>query len=409
MSLGLDLEKRFTQVSRLSLAEERTSPRLTKMSLEKRGSVDSCSRWDLTVCWVCSVDEVVARQKEEARDAHNFPSSTWNFTSPLIDLSSKQIITMSTAELTPLNGTSIRGLRSCRVKNEDVIFVQLVVIAFAIITLCCSIFVVPPGMVGVVVTFGHVKAHQHGLHVRTPYVSSLEIFSAKTQKLEEVNTTPTKEGLSVQLATVVLFRLDENMVKELYTTVGPDFVNTLLQPEANSAVRCYTSDSEAKDLYTSGRRDIQDELKANLSEKLQPRGIIIEDVLLKDLHLPEMLARSIELKLETEQQAKQMVFVLEKEQQEAQRKAIEAEGIAAFQHIVSEGISSKLLQWKGIEATEILAKSPNSKLVVMGNGDNGLPVLLSASEQMAFDDHEHDHQIPSKPSTGSNAPRGSDL
>ena len=109
----------------------------------------------------------------------------------------------------------------------------------------------------------------------------------------------------MQLATVVLFRLDENMVKELYTTVGPDFVNTLLQPEANSAVRCYTSDSEAKDLYTSGRRDIQDELKANLSEKLQPRGIIIEDVLLKDLQLPDMLSRTIEMKLETEQEAKQ--------------------------------------------------------------------------------------------------------
>ena len=114
-------------------------------------------------------------------------------------------------------------------------------------------------------------------------------------------------------------------------------------------------------------------------EKLEPRGIIIEDVLLKDLRLPDMLARSIELKLETEQDAKQMVFVLEKERQEAERKAIEAQGIAAFQSIVSQGISSKLLQWKGIEATEKLANSPNAKLVVMGNNGSGLPVLLSAA------------------------------
>ncbi|KAL3911735.1 MAG: hypothetical protein SGILL_007165, partial [Bacillariaceae sp.] len=236
----------------------------------------------------------------------------------------------------------------------------------------------------IVVTFGHVSDYHNGLHFRAPFVSSLEIFSAKTQKLEEENTTPTKEGLSVQLATVVLFRLDETMVKELYTTVGPKFVDTLLQPEANSAVRCFTSDSEAKDLYTAGRRDIQDELKGNLSEKLEPRGIIIEDVLLKDLKLPNMLARSIELKLETEQEAKQMVFVLEKEKFEAQRKAIEADGIAAFQHIVSEGISSKLLQWKGIEATEKIASSPNAKLVVMGNGSEGLPVLLSAGDESRF-------------------------
>ena len=297
-------------------------------------------------------------------------------------------------ELTPLN--TGRTYTKCKESHDDPTNKVVLCIVGAIIlglALYETIFVVPPGMVGVVVTFGHVSSYKQGLHWRYPLVSTLENFSAKTQKLEELNTTPTKEGLSVQLATVVLFRLDEDMVGDLYTTVGPDFINTLLQPEANSAVRCFTSDSEAKDLYTAGRREIQDELKDNLSEKLEPRGIIIEDVLLKDLHLPEMLARSIELKLETEQEAKQMVFVLEKEQQEAHRKAIEAEGIAAFQHIVSEGISSKLLQWKGIEATEMLAKSPNAKLVVMGNGDKGLPVLLSASEQMPLD-HEEEHHAP---------------
>lgn len=284
-------------------------------------------------------------------------------------------------ELTPLTGNRSKTRQGSYDLGEQMVAWGLLAF-FAIVLLLSiaqSIFVVPPGMVGVVVTFGQVATHLNGIHIRAPWVSSLELFSAKTQKLEESNTTPTKEGLSVQLDTVVLFRLNHHMVKELYTEVGPLFVETLLQPEANSAVRCYTSESEAKDLYTAGRRDIQDELKASLSEKLEPRGIIIEDVLLKDLNLPEMLARSIELKLETEQDAKQMVFVLEKEQQEAQRKAIEAEGIAAFQHIVSQGISSKLLQWKGIEATEKLAKAPNAKLIVMGNGKDGLPVLLSAA------------------------------
>ena len=257
----------------------------------------------------------------------------------------------------------------------------VIFLVFGITCIATSVFVVPPGMVGIVVTFGHVKDHESGLYLRAPLgLSRLEVFSAKTQKLEEQNTTPTKEGLSVKLDTVVLFRLEQSMVKSLYTEVGPDYIQTLLQPEANSAVRCYTSESEAKDLYTAGRLDIQDELKANLSKKLKPRGIIIEDVLLKDLVLPEMLARSIELKLETEQDAKQMVFVLEKERFEADRKKIEAQGIAAFQHIVSEGISAQLLQWKAIEATERLANAPNAKIVIMSNGAKGLPVLLSASE-----------------------------
>lgn len=328
-----------------------------------------------------------------------------------------------TDELTSLVNGGIGATRVAKCREEDGSLCRWFLKSFLLVTfltvvtmaLAWSIFVVPPGMMGIVVTFGHVRAYSNGLHVRAPFVSQLEIFTAKTQKLEEQNTTPTKEGLSVQLDTVVLFRLEESKVEMLYTEVGPNYIETLLQPEANSAVRCYTSESEAKDLYAAGRRDIQDELKANLLAKLEPRGIIVEDVLLKDLKLPDLLAKSIELKLETEQEAKQMVFVLEKERfvrwihfdwvlfilivwwssiyltlatshfciishfsQEAERKAIEAQGIAAFQSIVSEGISSKLLQWKGIEATEKLAMSPNAKLVVMGNDGNGLPVLLSA-------------------------------
>ena len=249
---------------------------------------------------------------------------------------------------------------------------------FFSIWLSLAFFVVAPGYVGVVVTLGHIQTHDNGLHFRFPLMSKLERFSTKTQKLEEENSTPTKEGLSVELDTVVLFHLDPDMVGSLYAEVGTEYIEQLIQPEANSAIRCYTSESEAKDLYSAGRMEIQQELKANLSLKLQPRGIIIEDVLLKDLRLPDMLEQSIEMKLQTEQEAKQMVFVLEKERQEAQRKEIEAQGIAAFQRIVSEGISPQLLQWKGIEATERLANSPNAKLIVMGNNGKGLPVLLSA-------------------------------
>jgi prohibitin 1 len=175
-----------------------------------------------------------------------------------------------------------------------------------------------------------------------------------------------------------LFRLDPSKAAELYRAVGEDYVSTVLQPEAASAVRGLTSESDAKALYSSGRNLIQDTMKDELRAKLSPRGIIVEDVLLKDLVLPSQLTESIEAKVKAEQDAATMKFVLLKEKQEAERKSIEAGGIASFQKIVSDGISPNLLKWKGVEATEKFANSPNTKIVIMGNDANGLPVILNA-------------------------------
>ena len=162
--------------------------------------------------------------------------------------------------------------------------------------------------------------------------------------------------------------------------MGLNYADILIEPEAASAVRGLTSEKDAKALYTSGRNEIQLALKKELGAALAPRGIVIEDVLLKEVILPEELTNSIELKAKAEQDAIRMQFVLQKENQEAQRKAIEAEGITNFQKIVSKGISPNLLKWKGIEATERLAESKNSKLVFVGNSKEGLPVLLSNEE-----------------------------
>mmetsp|Transcript_95242 Transcript_95242/g.142729 ORF Transcript_95242/g.142729 Transcript_95242/m.142729 type:complete len:300 (+) Transcript_95242:229-1128(+) len=252
---------------------------------------------------------------------------------------------------------------------------------FLLLTLLDLFFVVPPGMVGIVVTLGHIESFQSGLHSRIPWISHLELLSTKTQLLEEKNAVPTKEGLSVSLDTAVLFRLDWSKAADLYREVGANYMQVLIKPEAASAVRGLTSESEAKVLYSSGRNLIQDTIKQELTEKLAPRGIIIEDVLLKDMHLPQQLTAAIESKLRAEQESEQMEFVLKKEQQEASRKAIEAGGIADFQRIVSEGISPMLLKWKGVEATEKFANSPNTKLVLVGNGENGLPVIMNAGEQ----------------------------
>src|SRR5437773_1199201 len=113
-----------------------------------------------------------------------------------------------------------------------------------------------------------------------------------------------------------------------------------------------------------------------LSAQLGPRGILVENILLRDVQLPAMLKSSIEAKQQAEQDALRMTFVLQKEKQEAERKRIEAQGIADFQRIVAQGISAQLLEWKGIEATEKLANSPNAKVIMIGSARTGLPLIF---------------------------------
>mmetsp|Transcript_39055 Transcript_39055/g.70340 ORF Transcript_39055/g.70340 Transcript_39055/m.70340 type:complete len:170 (-) Transcript_39055:60-569(-) len=169
------------------------------------------------------------------------------------------------------------------------------------------------------------------------------------------------------------------MAGHLYQNVGMDYSKVLIEPEAASVIRGFTSESDAKALYSSGRHKIQDAVKEELDKTLRKKGIIIENVMLKDLKLPESLSESIELKAQAEQESGRMEFVLTREKQEAERKAIEAQGIADFQRIVSQGISEQTLMWKGIEATEKLIDSPNAKIIMMGNSKGDLPVILNGN------------------------------
>eukprot|EP00286_Rhodomonas_abbreviata_P022902 CAMPEP_0181315086 /NCGR_PEP_ID=MMETSP1101-20121128/15176_1 /TAXON_ID=46948 /ORGANISM="Rhodomonas abbreviata, Strain Caron Lab Isolate" /LENGTH=295 /DNA_ID=CAMNT_0023422247 /DNA_START=171 /DNA_END=1058 /DNA_ORIENTATION=- len=256
--------------------------------------------------------------------------------------------------------------------------------ATTILLILCSLRSVPPAHTGVVTTFGSVSTStlEAGLHILNP-VSNVVLFSKKTILLEQQNHVPTKEGLTVDLDVAVLFHIIPEKARDIYLSLGEDYEHIVVQPELSSAVRGLTSESEAKALYTEGRSEMQHRLKDELSRALTPRGIVVEDVLLKAVKLPAQLTHSIELKAQAEQESARMEFVLTKEKQEADRKGIEAKGIADFQRIVSEGISEQLLSWKGIEATERLAQSNNAKMVIVGNSKDSLPVLLSADAQPA--------------------------
>jgi len=239
--------------------------------------------------------------------------------------------------------------------------------------------VVPPGELAVVVTLGHVSVYEPGPHIRTPFVSTVYTMTTKTQLLSERNNIPTKEGLTVGLDVALLYRIDPKMAGDLFKNVGVEYAKVLIEPEAASVIRGLTSESDAKALYSSGRHTIQDAVREELDKTLGRHGIIIESVMLKDLELPKLLTDAIEQKAQAEQESARMEFVLARERQEAERKAIEAKGVADFQRIVSEGISDQTLRWKGIEATEKLVNSPNAKIIIMGNGEKDLPVILNGS------------------------------
>jgi regulator of protease activity HflC (stomatin/prohibitin superfamily) len=257
--------------------------------------------------------------------------------------------------------------------------VRLVIVAAVLILLLAGnpVTVIPAGHVGVKDFFGSVSSSvlSPGVRVVFPFTRVVKM-SIKTQEVKETAEVPSKEGLMMELEGSLLFRLDPEKADDIYRTVGKDYQEIAVHPQIRSAIREITASYEAKVLYSAERERIAKETLDLFRKLAGDRGIIAEAVLLRKIGLPDIVANAIQEKLRREQEAEQMKFVLQKEQQEAERKRIEAQGIADFQRIVAAGISPALLEWKGIEATEKLATSQNSKVVVIGSGKNGLPIIL---------------------------------
>ncbi len=250
--------------------------------------------------------------------------------------------------------------------------VALVIVIFNLFT------VIPAGNVGVVDFLGNVsdKTLRPGVNLVNPLANIVK-YSYKTQTFKENMNVVSKEGLPIQLEVNLQFRLDPSKANEIYKSVeGGDYLNVILIPQFRSTAREVTAKYEAKALYTELRSQLASEILDKLQKSVSSRGVYVESVPLRQIILPPGLAKAIEQKLEADQESQRMEFILLKEKQEADRKRIEAQGIADFQDIVSKGISDQLLKWKGIEATEKLANSPNSKIIVVGSGKDGLPIIL---------------------------------
>jgi regulator of protease activity HflC (stomatin/prohibitin superfamily) len=247
----------------------------------------------------------------------------------------------------------------------------LVILLFACVTK------VGTGHVGVLTLFGRVTGEMlpEGIHLINPFKTNNEL-SIQTQTIKESANVPSSEGLMMNLDTSLIYQLNPDKAAEVFQKTGSNYETVVIEPMLRAAIREATASHTANALYTGEREMVAKQVQDQLVAQLVPRGIVVENVLLRDIQLPATLKASIESKQQAEQEALAMNFRLQKETQEAQRKRIEAAGIRDFQQIVAQGISPQLLEWKGIEATESLAKSGNAKVVVIGNNKNGLPLIL---------------------------------
>jgi regulator of protease activity HflC (stomatin/prohibitin superfamily) len=240
-----------------------------------------------------------------------------------------------------------------------------------------SFRVIPGGTVGVQILFGRIydQPLTEGLNVINP-LKQVRILSVRTQEMFEHADVPSKEGLTVGLEVSALYHLDPLAAPGVFRTLGDGYAQVFILPQLRSVIRGATVNHEAKDLYTSGREVIAQQIQDELYRMLADRGIVLEKVLLRKIVLPKLVEDAINSKLAAEQDAERMRFVLQKEHQEAERKRVEAVGIADFQRTVTQGISEPLLKWKAIEVAQELSKSPNTKIVVLGD-KSGLPIILT--------------------------------
>lgn len=211
---------------------------------------------------------------------------------------------------------------------------------------------IPPGHVGVRTLFGDVREHEFddGLHLKNPLERVIKL-DGRTQEVKETMQVPTSEGLLPELEVSVLYHIDPNEADDLYRTLG-DIERqkiSFIEPNIRSISREVVSGYKAEDLYTQNRERVTASLSEKLQSKFVERNFIFEASMLRNVKLPEKLAGSIEQKLQAEQEAQKMQFVLQKEQQEADRKRIEARGIADANQIIANSLTESYLKWYWID------------------------------------------------------------
>lgn len=220
------------------------------------------------------------------------------------------------------------------------------------------------------------KIYDQGFRVIAPW-NKMFIYDVRINEGFEKMEVLSKNGLSITVELSYRFAPISEKIGYLHDEIGADYIRRILQPEIRSATREVIGKYLPEELYSTKREAIQDEIFNATSEAVGPKHLVVDAVLIRSVELPPKLKGAIEQKLEEEQLAFQYEFKLDRERKEAERKIIEAQAKADANKILSASLSDKILRDKGIEATLELAQSPNSKVVIVGGGDEGLPLILN--------------------------------
>lgn len=217
-------------------------------------------------------------------------------------------------------------------------------------------------------------ALSEGWHWLMPW-NSIYLYDVRMKDNLEKLSILTADQLNIKTDLSIRYRPAPAEVGILHQEIGPDYYKVVISPILRNVTREIIASYKSIDAYAK-RQEIQVSIYESVVKRLEGKHVIVEQVMLRDMQFPKSVTEAIERKLAMKQEAEKMKYVLEKESLEAERKRVEAKGISDFQRIVSQGINENLLRWKGIEATLTLATSQNAKVVVVGSGDDGLPLIL---------------------------------
>lgn len=245
----------------------------------------------------------------------------------------------------------------------------------AVCILMASCTTVRQGTVGVKQRFGKLddRIITAGLVGVNPFSTRVIKVPIRTVNREVDLALPSKEGLNVQCEISILYRIMPEKVPQIIGTIGPDYEQAVIVSVFRSAAADICARYYAKDMHSAQRSAIEAEIATYMNSVLSERGMVIENVLMKSIKLPPGLAKAIEDKLEAEQRAQQMEFILQRERSEAQRRVIEAEGIRDAQLVLTEGLNENIIRYQSIEAFKQLAASPNAKVIIT---DGDTPFLI---------------------------------
>ena len=222
------------------------------------------------------------------------------------------------------------------------------------------------------------KIYTPGFHVVAPW-NTMFVYEVREKQLEESMSVLSSNGLNIKLDVTVRVNPEYDQIGGLHDEFGRDYLNSLVRPEVRSSVRKIIGRFNPEELYSTRRDEVQDLITSDLAGTLDSNYIELRAVLIRDIVLPEKVRTAIEEKIEAEQLALKYEYILDQERKEAERRIIEAEAKAESNRILNASLTPNILRDKGIEATLDLANSPNSQVIVVGSGDDGLPLILGGN------------------------------